>query len=136
MKKAKMFADGGARGNPGPAGSGAVIYDENDNIIAEVFEYIGEATNNQAEYYGVIIGLKKAKEIGVRELDVFLDSELIVKQVNGEYRVKNEILAKKYLEVYNLKQSFVSISFSHIPREKNQKADSLVNKAIDKALNL
>jgi len=135
-----MFADGGARGNPGPAASGAVLFElEDDEIgkkIAEVSEYLGRATNNQAEYNAIVIGIKKAKELGIQILDVRLDSELAVKQLNGEYKVRNEELAKKFLEIYNLRQSFREIRFSHVRREYNKVADALVNKAIDQALGL
>lgn len=140
MKKARMFADGGARGNPGPAGSGAVLFELQDGelggVIAEVGEYLGNATNNQAEYHAIVIGLQKAKELGIDALDVRLDSELCVKQLNGEYKVKNEELAKKFLEIYNLRQSFREITFSHVRREFNKVADAIVNKTIDQALGL
>ena len=140
MKHARMYADGGARGNPGPAGSGAVLFELNDGkegaVIAEVQEYMQHATNNQAEYHAIVIGLKKAKELGIQHLDVRLDSELAVKQLNGEYRVKNQQLAKKVLEIHNLRPSFRHIAFSHIPRAKNAHADGLVNKAIDQGLGL
>jgi len=105
-KKLKLFTDGGARGNPGPAGIGAVVLDEDDKVIAEVSEYIGEGTNNQAEYKALIAGLKKVKEFNVLELEVFLDSELVVKQLNREYKVKDANLAPLFLQVYNLSLSF------------------------------
>jgi len=127
-----IYTDGGARGNPGPAGIGAVIYDENKNIIAEVSEYLGVATNNQAEYKAVIAALKKAKELGGTELVFYMDSELAVKQLNREYKVKNKDLAPLFLEVYNLSLSFKKISFSHIRREFNQAADKLANEAMDR----
>ncbi|MBU0613807.1 ribonuclease HI family protein [Patescibacteria group bacterium] len=136
MKQAIMHADGGARGNPGPAGAGAILHNNEGIVLAELSEYMGVATNNQAEYRGVVIGLKKAKELGIEELKVFLYSELIVKQINGEYKVRNAVLAKYFLEVYNLKQSFRIITFSHVPRAKNADADRLVNQAIDSAINL
>lgn len=135
-----MFADGGARGNPGPAASAAVIFELHDDEIGELLgeasEYLGVATNNQAEYNAIIIGLKKAKELGVEALDVRLDSELAVRQLNGEYKVKNKELAKKFLEIYNLRQGFIEIHFSHVRREYNKIADALVNKTIDQALGL
>jgi ribonuclease HI len=138
--KARLYTDGGARGNPGPAGSGFVLYDlcgnEPGNKIFECGVYIGEATNNQAEYQAVILGLEKAIELDVSDIEVVMDSELAVKQINGEYKVKNEDLAKKFLEVYNLRQKFAKITFCHVMREDNKEADAQVNKAIDEALGL
>ncbi len=127
-----IFTDGGARGNPGPAGIGAVIYNDKKEKIAEISKYLGETTNNQAEYQALIVALKKAKELGGRELDVFLDSELVVKQLNREYKVKNKDLAPLFLEVYNLSLNFSKIKFTHVYREKNQEADRLANEAMDK----
>jgi len=132
-EKLKIFTDGGARGNPGPAGIGAVIFDEKGNVIAEISEYIGETTNNQAEYKALIAGLIKSKELGARELEVFLDSELVVKQLNREYRVKDKDLASLFMQVYNISLGFKKIVFKHIFREKNELADKLVNQALDKA---
>jgi len=132
-EKLKLFTDGGARGNPGPAGIGAVILDEEGKMIAEISEYIGETTNNQAEYKALIAGLAKAKELGAEELEVFLDSELVVKQLNREYRVKDKDLASLFLQVYNISLGFKKIIFKHIYREKNELADKLVNQALDKA---
>ncbi len=133
-----MYADGGARGNPGPAGAGAVLLElasdgEEGERIAEVSKYLGETTNNQAEYRAIILGLEKAKEIGAEEVDVRLDSELAVKQLNGEYRVKNQGLAARFLEVHNLRSSFRDVKFSHVRRAFNKEADALVNQAIDAA---
>ena len=132
-EKLKLYTDGGARGNPGPAGIGAVILDEKGDVIAEISEYIGETTNNQAEYRALIAGLAKAKELDVKEIEVFLDSELVVKQLNREYRVKDKDLAPLFLEVYNISLGFKKIVFKHIYREKNELADKLVNQALDKA---
>lgn len=135
MTKLLSFSDGGARGNPGPAGIGAVLYDENKKVIAEVSEYLGVATNNQAEYKAIIAALKKAKNLGALELDCYLDSELVVKQLNHEYKVKNKDLAPLFLEVYNLSLNFKKISFTHIPREQNSAADCLANEAMDRGAN-
>jgi len=132
-EKIKLYTDGGARGNPGPAGIGAVILNEKGSVIAEISEYIGETTNNQAEYKALIAGLAKAKEFGARELDVFLDSELVVKQLNREYKVKDKGLAPLFVQAYNISLGFKKIVFKHIPREKNKLADELVNQALDKA---
>lgn len=136
-----MYADGGARGNPGPAAGAAVLFDMNEDgsngaLIAEAAEYLGTATNNQAEYTGIILGLRKAHELGYNAVDVRLDSELAVKQINGEYRVKNPELAKKFLEIHNLRTHFRETRFSHVRREYNKAADALVNKTIDAALGL
>lgn len=137
----RMFADGGARGNPGPAAAGVVLFElnadgEQGQKIIEFGEYLGKRTNNQAEYTAIVLGIKKAEELGCNSLDVRLDSELAVKQLNGEYKVKNEELAKLFLEIYNLRQSFREIVFSHVRRAFNKEADAMVNKAIDDALGL
>ncbi len=131
--KLTIYTDGGARGNPGPAGIGAVILDEQGNAVEEISEYIGEATNNQAEYKALIAGLAKAKELGALELEVFLDSELVVKQLNREYKVKDKNLAPLFVQAYNISLSFKKIVFKHIFREDNELADKLVNQALDKA---
>ena len=133
-KKIIIFSDGGARGNPGPAGIGAVLYDSKKQVLVKISKYIGETTNNQAEYQALISALKKAKELGGQELDVFLDSELVVKQLNREYKVKNKELAPLFLEVYNLSLNFSKITFTHVYRENNKEADRLVNEALDKKM--
>lgn len=132
--KLVIFSDGGARGNPGPAGVGVVIYNEKREIIAQISKYIGKTTNNQAEYRALIYGLEKAKKLGGRELKCYLDSELVVKQLNREYRVKDRDLEPLFIKIHNLTLAFKSISFNHVRREKNKEADSLVNKALDKEL--
>ncbi|MFH1631456.1 MAG: ribonuclease HI family protein [bacterium] len=141
LKRARLFADGGARGNPGPAAAGFVLFelDADGSLGPKIFEqgvYLGTATNNQAEYSAIVYGLKKAKELGIESIDVRLDSELAVKQLNGEYRVKNAKLAEYFLEIHNFKQKFREIRFSHVRREFNKEADAMVNKAIDEALGL
>lgn len=132
-KKLTIYTDGGARGNPGPAGIGAVIFDEQGRVAAEISQYIGQATNNQAEYKALVAGLTKAKELGGAELEVFLDSELVVKQLNREYRVKDKQLAPLFVQAYNMSLGFKKIVFKHMPREKNKPADKLVNQALDSA---
>ena len=131
-KKLIIYTDGGARGNPGPAGIGAVIYDEKKNIVAEISEYIGETTNNQAEYKAVIAAIERAKELGAEELDFYLDSELVVKQLNREYKVKNKGLAPLFIQIYNAVLNFKKVSFTHIRREMNKEADKLANLAMDR----
>lgn len=131
-KKIIIYSDGGARGNPGPAGIGAVLYDEDKNILAEISKYLGETTNNQAEYQAIIAALAKAGELGAEELECFLDSELVVKQLNGEYKVKNAGLAPLFLKIHNLRHDFKKVSFNHVRREFNKEADALANQAMDR----
>jgi len=131
-KKYQLYTDGGARGNPGPAGLGAVIWQGN-KLIGRYKKFIGHATNNQAEYQAIYFGLKKAKEIGVKKLECFLDSELVVNQLNMEFKIKNKELGPWFIKIWNLRQSFDKVTFTHIRREKNKEADKLVNEAIDQA---
>lgn len=134
MKKIIIYSDGGARGNPGPAGIGAVLYDEQKNLLAEISSYLGIATNNQAEYKALIAAIKKAKDLGAKEIDCFLDSELVVKQLRREYKVKNAELAPLFLEVHNLSLNFNKIEYTHVRRELNKEADKLANEAMDKGI--
>ncbi|HPY08524.1 MAG: ribonuclease HI family protein [Patescibacteria group bacterium] len=131
-KKIIIYTDGGARGNPGPAGVGAVLYNENQEVLAKISKYLGVATNNQAEYQALILALKKAIELGAEEVNCYLDSELVVCQLNREYKVKNKDLAPLFLDIYNLSLSFKKITFTHIPRERNKLADQLANEAMDR----
>jgi ribonuclease HI len=128
--KLQIYTDGGARGNPGPAGIGVVIWNGNE-LVGRHKKYIGEATNNQAEYQAIILGLEQAKKLGAEELECFLDSELVVKQLNREYKVKDKDLAPLFVRVWNLSLGFKKIIFRHVPREENREADKLVNEAID-----
>lgn len=132
MKKATLHSDGGARGNPGPAGIGFVLEAEGKEPI-EYGEYIGETTNNQAEYTALIKGMGRALKGGVTNLECFLDSELVVKQLRGDYRVRNHGLRPLFEEVQELVGKFYYVVFQHVPREKNKRADKLVNRAINKA---
>jgi ribonuclease HI len=139
MKRVRMYADGGSRGNPGPAAGAAVLFaiqdnDETGERVGEASKYLGVATNNQAEYTGIIEGLKKAHELGYDEVEARLDSELAVRQLNGQYKVKNAELAKLFLEIHNLKHHFRKITFTHVRREFNVAADALVNKVLDEIL--
>jgi ribonuclease HI len=126
-----IFSDGGARGNPGPAGIGFVIKDEDENILYKEGRCIGETTNNQAEYQAIVAALEKAAEMKGDDLHCFLDSELVVKQLNGEYKVKDPGLAQQYMKIWNLKNKFKSVKYEHVYREQNKLADSLVNEALD-----
>lgn len=130
MSRFALFTDGGARGNPGPAASGAVLY-EGGKVLARIGKYLGVNTNNQAEYTAIVIGLEKALELGIEDLSCFLDSELAVKQLRLEYKVKNKGLAPLFLKVWNLSKKFKHISFQHVPREKNKEADKVVNEVLD-----
>lgn len=133
MKTAKLFSDGGARGNPGPAAIGAVLMSDN-KILGEVSKYIGETTNNQAEYQALLAGLSLALEHGIDHLNCYLDSELVVKQMRQEYKVKDKELQKIFVKVWNESLKFKQITYQHIPREQNKEADRLVNLALDKKL--
>lgn len=138
-KKITLHTDGGARGNPGPAGCGAVIHDENGRTIKEASRYLGHATNNFAEYHAVILGLEMiAKHFGKAQckdldVDVRMDSELICKQLNGEYQIKEPSLFPLFIKIHNLRVStFPHVSFAHVPREENAHADRLANEAMDR----
>ena len=132
-EKLQVYTDGGARGNPGPAGIGVVIKD-NDKIVKECSEYIGETTNNQAEYQAIVKGLQEAKKLGVKELDCFLDSELVVNQLNRKFKIKDQKIGKWFIKIHNLLLGFKKVNFHHIYREENKAADRLVNEAIDRKI--
>ena len=127
----KIYTDGGSRGNPGPAASGAVLYSDKDVVIAKASKYLGHDTNNQAEYTAIVIGLEKAKSLGADFVELFMDSELAVKQLTGVYRVKNPEIAKRFLEVKNLIAQFDHVKIKHVRRELNKAADALVNEVLD-----
>jgi ribonuclease HI len=125
------MVDGAARGNPGKAGCGAVILDEKGEVIKELCRYLGHATNNVAEYEALLLGLDEVFRLGQRRIKVQSDSELLVRQLNGRYRVKDEKLQKLYMKAMALLREFESYSILHIPREQNRLADRLANRAID-----
>ncbi len=126
----KVFSDGGSRGNPSPGASGVVVY-KNGEILQRTGAFYRHCTNNFAEYMGVVIGLRAASELGARELDFYMDSQLVVWQVTGAYRVKNPDLRKIYLGIQDQLKSFTRVSFHHVMREKNKEADRVVNEIID-----
>ncbi len=126
-----IYTDGAARGNPGPAGAGAVLSTEGGELIAEVSEYLGEMTNNQAEYRALLLALLEAKRHGATRLEIYSDSELMVKQLRGEYRVKNDGLKPLYAEILRHLRQIGRYTIEHVPREKNSLADALANRAID-----
>jgi ribonuclease HI len=129
--KARLFTDGGARGNPGPAAAAYVLEAEDGTVLDAHGEAIGVATNNVAEYRALVAGLAKAAELGVTELDVVSDSELLVKQMMGAYRVKNAALVDLSLEAAHLGRRIGTVRYTAVPREQNQLADELVNRALD-----
>jgi ribonuclease H / adenosylcobalamin/alpha-ribazole phosphatase len=129
--KARLSTDGGARGNPGPAAFGYVLETEDGTVLAAHGEAIGVATNNVAEYRALLEGLRKALEVGVDELDVLSDSQLLVRQMTGEYKVKNETLRKLSLEAAQLAGQLRKVTYRSVPREHNELADRLVNEALD-----
>jgi len=130
-KKFIIYTDGGSRGNPGASAIGAVVGEK------EYFQSIGHATNNVAEYSAVVFALKKAKQLLTKKVaketnvELRTDSELLVRQLNGEYKIKDADLKPLFLDVWNLKLDFKSVQFVHITRDKNKKADSLVNRALN-----
>jgi probable phosphoglycerate mutase len=129
--KARLSTDGGARGNPGPAAYGYVLEAEDGTVLAAHGERIGVATNNVAEYRALIAGLEKALELDVDELEVISDSELLVKQMTGEYRVKNETLKELVAQASRLARRLRDVSYEAVRREHNELADRLVNEALD-----
>jgi ribonuclease HI len=138
QEKIVVYTDGGARGNPGPAAIGVVIKDERGHTIKSYGEAIGDTTNNEAEYRAVVFALQKTKALLGKEkiknvaLEVNMDSELVVRQLNGEYKIEEERLFPFFIKIWNLRTDFGEVSFRHIPREKNKEADRLVNEALDK----
>ncbi len=137
METITIFTDGGSRGNPGPAAIGVYIADSKGAVVAEVAETIGNATNNFAEYQAVMRGLQHAKQIYGKktkdmQFELKLDSELVKKQLNGEYQIKEPGLVPHFIEIHNLRvSSFPNLTLIHVPREQNKEADRLVNEALD-----
>jgi ribonuclease HI len=129
--KAKLFTDGGARGNPGPAAYGYVLEAEDGTVLAAHGESIGTATNNVAEYRALVAGLEKALKLQVDELEVVSDSELLVKQMRGEYKVKNPVLRELWEEAQELERRLGRVTYTAVRREHNELADRLVNEALD-----
>lgn len=136
-QKLIICTDGGSRGNPGPSAIGVVIKNTDENIIKKYGEFLGEKTNNEAEYEAVIFALKKAKALFGKEaakkteINIKMDSELVKKQLSGEYKIEEERLFPYFIKIWNLKIDFKKVEFQHIPREQNKEADKLVNEALD-----
>ncbi|HZP95891.1 MAG TPA: reverse transcriptase-like protein [Candidatus Limnocylindria bacterium] len=129
--KGILYADGAARGNPGPAGAGAVLLDADGHVLAELTRHLGRATNNVAEYTALIMGLEEARRRGMDEIDVRMDSLLVVQQMRGLWKVRHPNMKPLALRAGELLASFAKRTISHIPREENLIADALSNKAID-----
>jgi ribonuclease HI len=132
--KARLFTDGGSRGNPGPAAYAFVLEAADGTVLDAQGEPIGVATNNVAEYSALVAGLERAAELGIDDLEVVSDSELLVKQMRGEYRVKNRALQELFLDASQLARKIRRIRYTAVRREDNELADSLVNEALDRAL--
>ena len=139
MQTFTIYTDGGARGNPGPAGAGAVVLDEHGKEIAHVSKFLGHQTNNWAEYEAIYLGLEALKKkVGTAKLktvrvEVKMDSELAMRQLSGVYQVKEPTLFPQYMKIYNLRvKNIPHLSFTHVPREKNKEADRYANEAMDR----
>ena len=131
VKRVVIFTDGVAEPNPGPAAIGATIKDEQGKLITSISQPIGRATNNQAEYRAVIAALESAISLGASQVDMYSDSELVVRQINGRYRVKNASLKPLYQKVKQLQNQLEGFTITHVPREQNREADSLAGKALE-----
>jgi len=131
LKKAVIYADGASRGNPGPAAIGAIIKDERGRLMTSISQRIGRATNNQAEYRAIIAALEEAARLGAKQVEIKMDSELVVKQINGEYRVKKATLKPLYQQVKQRQGSLEGFTITHILRQQNIEADNLANKALN-----
>ena len=127
----KVYADGGSRGNPGPSAGGFVVLDMEDQILHENGKYLGITTNNQAEYHSLKGGLEAAHRMGAKEVHVYMDSLLVINQMKGIYKVKNRDLWPIHEAIKDLLPQFKKVSFTHVPREYNKLADSMVNKTLD-----
>ncbi len=126
-----VYSDGASRGNPGPSGAGALVTSADGRVLSRVSKFLGEMTNNMAEYTALLIALKQAQQAGAEEVTVRADSELLIEQLNGRYKVKSEALRILHGAAMDLLSSFKRWKAGHIPREKNQEADRLANQAID-----
>ncbi|HDJ28369.1 MAG TPA: ribonuclease HI family protein [Proteobacteria bacterium] len=133
-KKVILYTDGASRGNPGLAGAGFLVLDEKETLLDEGKTFLGERTNNEAEYDALIAGLKLARRLGCMEVEVRADSQLMIRQLTGQYRVKNKRLIPLVLEVKKLASAFARVDYHHIPRAENSRADELANQAIDEML--
>lgn len=136
LEKVKAFTDGGSRGNPGPSASGYVILDMEDNVLVDKGIYVGVTTNNQAEYTALKLALEECQKMGAQEVQVYLDSLLVVNQMTGVFKIKNRDLWPIHDAIKQLVKNFKQVSFSHVPRELNKLADAAVNRALDEELDI
>ena len=134
MTSVSLYCDGASRGNPGPSGAGVVLLDEKGEQIFELSRYLDDGTNNEAEYRALVRGLEAAAEIGVKRIEIFLDSELVVRQLSGKYKVRNARLRSLFDQAVSILQQFDDYGIFHVGREQNQQADRLANEAIDRGL--
>lgn len=131
LVKARMYTDGGSRGNPGPSAGGYVILDMEDNVVKSNGKYLGITTNNQAEYHSLKGGLEMAAQLGIKEIDVYMDSLLVINQMKGIFKIRNRDLWPIHDAIKSLLPQFKKITFTHVPRELNKLADAEVNKTLD-----
>ena len=134
FERLRVYSDGAARGNPGLSGAGAVLVEPSGQVVDRVGKFLGVHTNNYAEYMGLLLGLRRAKDLGVREIEVFADSELMIRQLGGRYQVKSATLRPLYQEAVKLLNDFSRVKLVHVPREMNKAADEMSNRAIDERL--
>jgi ribonuclease HI len=132
--RVRVYSDGAARGNPGPAGAGAVLVEPGGQVVDRLGKYLGVQTNNYAEYMGLLLGLRRAHDLGIREVEVFADSELMIRQLGGRYQVRSTSLKPLYKEALKLLNDFSRVKLVHVPREMNAAADEMSNRAIDERL--
>ena len=133
-RKLRVTSDGAARGNPGPAGAGAVLFDEEGQVLERLGKFLGRQTNNVAEYHGLLLGLRRAQELGAEELEVVADSELVIRQLSGAYQVKAPALRELHSEALSLLKAFRKVKLVHVPRAVNAEADEMSNRAIDEKM--
>lgn len=134
LARVRVYSDGAARGNPGLSGAGAVLVAPSGHVVDRLGKFLGVQTNNYAEYMGLLIGLRRAKDLGAREVEVFADSELMIRQLGGRYQVKSPTLRPLYEEAIRLLKDFSRVKLVHVPREMNAAADEMSNRAIDERL--
>jgi ribonuclease HI len=134
LTRVRVYSDGAARGNPGLAGAGAVLVEPSGQVVDRLGKFLGRQTNNYAEYMGLLMGLRRARELGVAEVELFADSELMLRQLGGRYQVKSPSLKPLYQEALRLLNDFERVKFVHVPREMNRAADEMSNRAIDERM--